>query len=57
MAKELKLKVRKFVGLIPTFREITGEKPTLRGGAKPTINYGIIIKPLVTQQTNKPPNW
>ena len=26
MAKELKLKVRKFLGLIPKFAEITGEK-------------------------------
>ena len=27
MAKGLKLKVRKFLGLIPTFLEVTGEKP------------------------------
>ena len=26
VAKELKLKVRKFLGLIPTFVEVTGEK-------------------------------
>ena len=26
LAKELKLKVRKFLGLIPTFVEVTGEK-------------------------------
>ena len=26
MVKELKLKVRKFSGLIPTFVEVTGEK-------------------------------
>ena len=27
VAKRLKLKVRKFLGLIPTFLEVTGEKP------------------------------
>ena len=40
MVKELKLKVRKFSGLIPTFVEVTGEK--LVGGLllprPPTLN-------------------
>ena len=31
VAKGLKLKVRKFLGLIPTFVEVTGEK-LVRGG-------------------------
>ena len=33
MAKKLKLKVRKFWGLIPTFVEVTGEKMVGGGGA------------------------
>ena len=34
MAKELKLKLRKFWGLIPMFVEVTGEKSG-RGGSLP----------------------
>ena len=41
-AKELKLKVRKFLGLSATFVEVTGEKPVRRGGggflAPPILN-------------------
>ena len=35
VAKGLKLKVRKFWGLIPTFVEVTGEKLVWRGGRGP----------------------
>ena len=37
-AKGLKLKVRKFLGLIPTFVEVTGEKLVEGGGAPPMLN-------------------
>ena len=33
VTKELKLKVRKFWGLVPTFEEVTGEKLVGGGGA------------------------
>ena len=35
MAKGLKVKVRKFWGLIPTFVEVTGKKPVGRGAFCP----------------------
>ena len=33
VAKGLKLKIKKFLGLISTFVEVTGEKLLARGGA------------------------
>ena len=55
MAKELKVKVRKFWGLIPTFVEFTGEKlvkwpPPVQWTALSLIDLlvSLTLKPLIT---------
>ena len=59
MVKELKLKARKFLGVIPTFAEVTEEKLVVGGGGGvggggalvvlPPLQSHVIILPLFSR--------
>ena len=44
VAKELKLKIRKFWVLIPTFVEVTGEKLIKGGGGRVDLKISLLFK-------------